>query len=178
MADTIVARLYAEFRALVQMLEAGGEPSLRNTAEDCFRKALLLSAASYFETVVLNILINFTSQLSAGNEQLIEFVKRQALNRRYHTLFDWDSNSANKFLSLFGDTFRTTVEARVKTDDGLAESIRAFLEMGRERNRLVHQDFGNFALEKTTDEIFGLYEAGLRFVDALPGLLNSAAQDS
>jgi len=124
--------------------------------------------------VVTNVLLEFTSQSSAGNERLVEFVRRQGLVRRYFTLFDWDSNNANRFFSLFGDVFRTTVEERIREDQALADAVRAFLEVGRERNRLVHQDFGNFALEKTADEIFCLYEDASRFVNALPELLKLA----
>ena len=42
------------------------------------------------------------------------------------------------------------------------------MEIGRERNRLVHQDFGNYSLEKTSDEIYKLYSDALFFVEALP----------
>ncbi len=55
--------------------------------------------------------------------------------------------------------------------DELHESFAAFLEIGRERNRLVHQDFGVFALEKTTAEIHPLYTRAILFVDAVPGAL-------
>ena len=41
------------------------------------------------------------------------------------------------------------MKARVKAEAQLDESIRAFLEIGRERNRLVHQNYGMFTLEKT-----------------------------
>ena len=47
-------------------------------------------------------------------------------------------------------------------------SIKAFLEVGRERNRLVHQNFASFVLEKTAAEIFELYEHALYFVDLIP----------
>jgi hypothetical protein len=105
----------------------------------------------------------------------MEFVRRKGLSRQYHTLFDWDRGNGNPFFALFGETFRLAMEARVKSDLELAESVRAFLELGRERNRLIHQDLGQFVLEKTSGEIFALYGRGARFVEALPELLRTGA---
>ena len=63
----------------------------------------------------------------------------------------------------------------VKTDDQLDISVKAFLEIGRERNRLVHQDYGTFTLEKTADEIYKLYQAALTFVEVLPARFRHAS---
>lgn len=49
-----------------------------------------------------------------------------------------------------------------------------FLELGGERNRLVHEDFGAFTLEKTTEEIHALYCRTLHFVEAIPGALRDS----
>ena len=56
------------------------------------------------------------------------------------------------------------MKQRIKGDDQLDDSVRAFLELGGERNRLVHEDFGTFTLEKTTEEIHALYSRAMRFV--------------
>ena len=47
-------------------------------------------------------------------------------------------------------------------------SINAFLEFGSERNRLVHQNYAAFPMEKTLDEVYCLYKKSSHFVDALP----------
>jgi hypothetical protein len=36
----------------------------------------------------------------------------------------------------------------------LAEAVEAFMAIGSERNRLVHQDYASFPVEKTLDEIY------------------------
>jgi hypothetical protein len=59
----------------------------------------------------------------------------------------------------------------VDNDAELKASIEAFLEVGRERNRLVHQDFGSFSMEKTSKEIYELYSAAMKFVDWFPRAL-------
>ncbi len=61
------------------------------------------------------------------------------------------------------------MQKRVKADAETAESIKAFLEIGNERNRLVHQNFGTFALEKNANEIYNLYVTARPFVEGLSG---------
>lgn len=50
--------------------------------------------------------------------------------------------------------------------------VQAFLEIGRERNRIVHQDYGAISLEKTAEEIYALYQKAEQFVEQLPRLLS------
>ena len=119
---TIVERLHGEFQALASVLEKGAEPSLRVTADDTFRKVLLLSAASHFEHLVIAALVNFLSDASSGNERVVEFVRRKVLSRQYHTLFNWDGSNANSFFGLFGDGFKVEMATLVDEDSGLAEA--------------------------------------------------------
>lgn len=165
---TGVDRLYEEFKALVEHLEIGSELSLRNTVDENFRKALLLAAASYFEHRITQDITDFAREIANENDLLVSFLKNKAISRQYHTYFDWESSNANKFFGLFGSLFSEYIKILIKNDEKFSSSIKAFLEIGRERNRLVHQDFGTFSLEKTSDEIYKLYSDALFFVEALP----------
>lgn len=98
---------------------------------------------------------------------MVAFVKNKAVSRQYHTWFKWDDSNANQFFGLFGSEFKQMMTDRVKASDELRISIRAFLEVGNERNKLVHQDYASFALEKTLDEIYSLYRQALNFVEGL-----------
>jgi len=98
-------------------------------------------------------------------------VKNKAVSRQYHTWFDWQANNANAFFNMFGEDFRSHMIEIIKLDQNMAKSISAFLEIGRERNRLVHQDYGSFFLEKSAEEIFGLYVSAMVFVDFVPKAL-------
>ena len=171
MAETIVHRLYEEFTALTVALGKAVEPSLCVTANDCFSKALLLAAASHFEAEVTRIILAFVEARSNADTMTREFVRQKGLARQYHTLFAWDASNANRFFSLFGDHFKKYAEVTVKNDPQLDDAIRAFLELGEQRNRLVHQDFGNFSLEKTADEIFLRFIAAEVFINRLAALL-------
>ncbi|MCG3169830.1 MAG: hypothetical protein CALGDGBN_01359 [Pseudomonadales bacterium] len=104
---------------------------------------------------------------SNGNSLVIGFVKNKAISRQYHTWFRWDETNANHFFSLFGNPFKQMMVERTKASEEFRASIRAFLEVGNERNKLIHQDFASFALEKTLEEIYVLYTQSLLFVDGL-----------
>jgi len=173
MEPTIVDRLHSEFTVLVQHLSTASETSLVITADECFRKALLLTAASLFETEIVTVIQQFVSDCTAGNDRVVEFVKRRTLKRQYHTLFDWDESHARPFFALFGAEFKSAMDARAKSDVTFVSSVAAFMELGRERNRLVHQNFGHFTLEKTADEIYELYRNAAAFVGELPALLRT-----
>lgn len=172
MPETIVDRLNGEFSALLQILEDAKEISLRSTADDNFRKSLLMDSASHFEHKMTEHVLNFIHKSTNGNLLATSFVKNKAVSRQYHTWFNWEQRNANSFFGLFGDGFCTFMKEKVGKDQDLADSIRAFLEIGAGRNRLVHQDFGSFYLEKTSPEIYQLYKKAMKFVNDFPYALD------
>ncbi len=168
--STPVDRLYGESSSIITAL-GGNEPSLVAAAGDSFRKTLVLASASYFEHRVSRCVVDFVHERSAGDALVVGIVKNKAVSRQYHTWFDWQKTNANAFFGLFGIEFKQAMEESVKESDELRNSIRAFLEIGNIRNTMVHQDFASFALDKTLDEIYVLYEQALFFVDGLPSFL-------
>jgi hypothetical protein len=95
------------------------------------------------------------------------FVVNKAISRQYHTWFAWTGSNANQFFALFGPDFKQTMINKIKKSDQLQNSIRAFLELGGERNKLVHQNYAVFQLEKTLDEIYQLYQSANEFVETI-----------
>ncbi len=87
--------------------------------------------------------------------------------------FDWNALNANTFFAHFGEEYKKNAKERVEKDEGLKESIRAFLEIGSLRNKLVHHNYATFVLEKTADEIYRLYRVALKFMDFIPESLRS-----
>lgn len=183
---TAVDRLYEEASAVIRALQQSPEVSLQVTAGDHFRKALLLAAASYFEHRVCGCVLDFVRDRSGGSQLVESFVRNKAIARQYHTWFKWDDSNANQFFGLFGSEFRSSMVTRVKDSDDLRTSVCAFLEVGNERNKLVHQDYATFPMEKTLDEIYKLYRTALGFVESLPtalrdcegGVLNAQGIDA
>jgi hypothetical protein len=172
MADeTAVDRLYKEAFSVIKALEEKAELSLQVAAADNLRKSLLLAAASHFEHRVSTVVLEFVRERAKGSVLVEQFVRNRAIARQYHTWFNWNEGNANQFFGLFGAGFRTLMCERVKERDQLRDSIRAFLELGNERNRLVHEDYASFQMEKTIDEVFILYKTGRLFVEELPVVL-------
>lgn len=174
---TAIDRLYEEAAAVIRTLQQSPEVSLQVIAGDHFRKALLLGAASYFEQRVCACVLGFVRERSDGSLLVESFVRNKAVARQYHTWFQWEARNANYFFGLFGSRFKALMEKRVDESDELRAAIRAFLEVGSERNKLVHQDYATFSLEKTFDEIYFLYQTALRFVDVLPIALRDCTDD-
>ena len=160
-----VGTLYREFRDLVEMLDASGQASARSFVDGNFRKILLLSAASYFEREMIESLTEFTREVVRDDHVLVAVVVGRVIERQYHTWFDWKASNVNQFLRMFGATFAEQTREVIRLDEGLSESVRGFLEIGRERNRVVHQDFVSFRMEKTSEEIYDTYIGARRFVE-------------
>jgi len=91
---------------------------------------------------------------------------------QYHSLFEWEqSNGVNKFLSLFGPAFKAAVAAEIAADPGLTRSAKDFIEIGNLRNKIVHQNYATFVVDKSAAEIFKLFEGAVQFVGFLTGKL-------
>lgn len=164
--ETIIDMLYEENKALVDYLQSEGQYSLLQNIERSFPKVLLLAVASYFEAIVKQAIIDlFREQTSPP---LVKFVTNKAIERQYHTFFEWERPNANRFFGLFGDDFKKAMQAEMKANPQLEQAVQAFMEIGRTRNALVHGNFAAFSLPKTTEEIYQLYQEAMVFLEVLP----------
>lgn len=175
MSETAVDRIYKEFQDTYVILQETGEISLCAANDANARKALLLAAASFFEYTISNEVLLFCREIAGKNPLVSALVKNKAIARQHHTWFQWDSSNASNFFGLFGSEFKKHMEEKLKSERELQDSIKSFLEIGRDRNRLVHGDFATFALEKTAEEIYSLYKAALPFVLLIPKELRNCS---
>ena len=164
---TAIDIFYEDASSVVGLLQAQAQISLQVVAGDHFRKALLLAVASHFEERVCQIVLEFVRQKAPGSSLIENFIKNKAIARQYHSWFDWEKPNANKFFAFFGSDFRQSMSSKVTASPLMQSSIRAFLELGNERNKLVHQNYVVFPMEKTMEEIYQLYKDALPFVDGL-----------
>ena len=158
-----------EHQELMEYLQKTGDTSLQIRIESTFVKTLLLSAASYFETKMTNGVVQVFQDRTNDSEILVSFVRNVAVERQYHRWFNWKASNANQFFGAFGATFRDFMEEKVRSNPALADSIKAFLELGSLRNQLVHQNFAQFSIDKTVAEIFEQYEKANKFVEGFLG---------
>jgi hypothetical protein len=171
-----VDRIHKEFTDLIEFLASNDEISLRSSADDAFRKVLTISAASYFEHVLTGIVMQFVEETVSSETMVTALVRNRVVSRQYHTWFTWDAKNANGFFGMFGDGFKAHMTALVKATPDLDKAIKAFLELGEGRNMLAHQNFAAFAMEKTSDEIFKLYQDAMPFIESVRTELRACSQ--
>jgi len=166
-----VEALYSDNAEVAAFLGEQQQISYLSAAEDSFRKVLLLAAASYFETTLIDVVLTYVNGQLKPNHPLHKIVKTKGIDRLYHTWFDWDVRNANKFFGMFGDDFKAYMRARIEADPALEKGIAAFMEIGSLRNLLVHRNFAEFTVDKTPAEIYALYQSAIAFVYGLSGRL-------
>lgn len=171
-----VERIHVHLGGSAAILLNAAEPSYASTVEGLQAKALLLAAASEFETALTKAVLNFCQRRFSYNSIIPEIIDRKAISRQYHTWFNWDGRNANAFFSLFGKEFKEFASKAVSEDDALDKSIKEFLALGAERNLLVHKDFARYAVSSTADEIFARYKAAELFVERVSDLLEEFEQ--
>ena len=159
----MVDRLYREFSSLLSFLLDAREQSLEITANEQCRKALLMAAASYFEDEITKIVTNWVAALKPHNRQVENWVQRTGIAYCYHKWFIWERRDAKAFDGLLGHLSKITCGPRSSRMAIWNKRSNDFLEIGEARNRLVHQNFGSFTLEKTTEEIYTLFQSARRF---------------
>jgi hypothetical protein len=173
MRQNAIDRLWEEYLATEDFFEKQKAASLLSTYTNTLRKVLILSCGSFFEYELTEMLKQYVKDKTNNDEQLINFLEKQAIRQKYHTLFDWGaqdkpnepSKSINKFLSLFGENFKESIKNDLKNNNDINASKDAFLELGHIRNILVHSNFSDYNHElKTPKEIYELYLKANKFI--------------
>lgn len=166
-----IQRFINNYSELYEFLVKQNEISQSIQVNEHYRKILLLSCASYYEKQIIQIIKNFVES-KTEDERILSFINNKAINRQYHTYFQWEqTNNINNFLGLFGEEFKKTVSKEIKANEDLSKQIKAFIEIGAERNKMVHQNFLEYKLEKTFDEIVALHKDAICFIDFIKSKL-------
>jgi len=169
---SLLKRLVDESAELRGFLSGQAQLTLLRAAEDNSRKTLLLSAASLFEHRIIEALLTYSDRVSFSDACVASLIKNKAVKRQFHTFFDWESKKAGTFFTLLGDRLGPTLKADC-TKSPCKEQMDSFLEVGQLRNCLVHQNYAEFSLEKTADEVRQLCENADQFVERVEVLLSS-----
>ena len=178
MSTNVVERLHEDFLDLRGFLmdpkvDKKGLAFL-SVVDENFPKTLLLAVASHFEHLMKIAVEEFVRDVTDNDDRLVSLINRRVIERQYHTWFAWKvttAKGANSFFGMFGDLFRKHAEKTVKENGRLDEAICAFLEIGRSRNELIHEDFAAFELNKTSGEVYQLYEHASFFVEWFPSAI-------
>ena len=166
-----IKALHDEYAELIEFCQINNQVSFVMYINDIYRKSLILSSASFFEFVISQAIHDFASKVTRQNQAIVSFLDNKAINRQYHTYFNWNENNANQFWGLFGKDFKDKAVSRVK-EQNLLDAQSAFLSIGRSRNQLVHQNFAEAQINDTFEEIYSKYTKACEFVDLILELLD------
>lgn len=169
---TIVDDRYDACAAIISRLLSEGSISEAQMLQDILRRTFVVGAASYFEQVLKDVLLEFVSSRSGGDTAVTALVKMSLVDRGFHQMFQWEGKNANKFLSHFGPDIGESMKKVCSGD--LKGSVQSFMELGNLRNCIVHQNFHVFYFEKTLDECYASYKTALAFVDFVLRALSAA----
>jgi len=165
--DEVIDRLYAKQVELLEYLISQKQLSYKLDVEYEYKKSLVVSIASFFETSIQNMIVEYCNKVSSDDKLLYELVKKKAIDRQYHTYFAWGTPNANQFFSHFGKEFKDRLNKEINKNNSLKSGEAAFMYIGSERNKLVHQNFATGGIEKNINEIFDEYSKGKIFVNFL-----------
>lgn len=174
---SIVLNTMSDHDHLREFLLAEGQVSFAASLETSVPKVALLSAASWIEDRVQQIVLELYQEAIPNEPHRVSFVRSAGIERRYHTWFNWKTPNANSFFGLFGPEFKAFCAEQIKTSETLAGDIAAFMELGRLRNEMVHENFAAYALGKSVAEVETLFRRALAFVEMLPSLLRGLGRD-
>ena len=169
-----IEELWNDHNSLVGFLQSHNQLQLISRIEEAFSKTLVVAVASYFEVRLTQSIIELYREMTQGAEVLAQFVRKQAIGRRFAQLFNWgdeaqSSQNANSFYNLFGSSFSDHMKRKVQNDPSLDASIKAFLEIGNIRNQMVHGNYADFQLQnKNVEDVYQLYQSATKFLDEFP----------
>lgn len=160
--ETIIDIYYKENVEILEYLESKNEISFKASTDVKLKKILVLYIASYFEVEICSVIHSYVKRETSG-DFISSLVQNKAIKRQYHTFFSWESNNANSFFGMFGKDFKLKASKEIASN-GLEQSISAFLELGRIRNEMVHQNAGVYVVDKTTEEVYEIYKEAEKFL--------------
>jgi hypothetical protein len=165
MSERSVESLYEDFQELRSVV--ANDPSGLVALERTYPKVLVLASASYLEHRVKGVMSGLFQEHAP--KEFGEFMFTNAMVRGYHTLFNWDQQAkgVNGFFAAFGEDCKLRLRERLRNDAGFTDAAGSFIEMGQTRNTLVHNNYAEFQLDKTVNEILLLHQRARLFPEMI-----------
>lgn len=160
-----IERQYQDSKELYEYLLGKNEVSFATYIDSVYKKVLVLSAASYFESAISNLVSAYAKRVSSSDKRIVTLIENKVLERQYHTFFDWKTNNTNSFWKMFGKETYDVARKQIDETENLKIAERSFMELGRQRTLLVHENFAEFDVNITVEEIYVKYKSASIFID-------------
>ena len=99
MNNAKINSLRAEYSELIEFCRSNNQISFEMYINNTYKKSLLLAAASYFETVIIEAIYDLVNEKTHSHPEIVAFVNNKALTRQYYKFFSWKDKNTNQFLS-------------------------------------------------------------------------------
>lgn len=159
-----IEQQYKDSKELYSYLMNKGEVTFATYIDNAYKKVLVLSAASFFESVISKLISEYASRVCGSDKRIVSLIEQKVIERQYHTLFKWDAKNTNVFFKLFGEETKQKVRHQIDADENLRRAELDFIEMGQQRNLMVHENFAEYDVNTTVDEIYNKYKSACGFV--------------
>lgn len=166
-----IERQYQDSKDLYAYLLGKGEVSFATYIESVYKKVLVLSAASYFERKIGSAITRHAENNSGQDKRIVSLIENKVIERQFHTLFDWKSNNTNAFWKLFGEETKNRVRELIVADESLKAAETDFLSLCKQRNLLVHENFAEYDVNTTVEEIYVKYKSACGFLSLVDMVL-------
>ena len=141
------------------------DADLANGRSDIFRKFLAVSAASRLEQDTKKTLRELMRDISGQQrEMLVNFIEQKVLKRGCHALFNRNDNNANSFYASCGDDFSQFMRQKAAADEGFGDAVCAFVNLGHDRNQLVHNDLASSEFNLSVNDVEGRFRRAAIFL--------------
>lgn len=127
-----------------------------------YTKVFLIFCATSFEKKITSYLPQLLRIENCPVKN--NFFYTMFLNRKYHTLFDWNSNNANCFIGLFSTEVKTKLSNLRDNNSEFKECEKAFINLGRFRNMIVHDGIINYSFPTKIEDVYHMFEQSLEFI--------------
>lgn len=168
-----IERQYQDSKELCDYLISKGEITFATYIDSVYKKVLVLSAASFFESVISKQILAYTAKTSGSDKRIVVLVENKVIERQYHTLFDWKANNTNVFLKLFGTETQNKAREEINSNVVLKTAESDFMELGKLRNMLVHENFAEYDVNITLGEIYTKYKSACNFLSFIEKVLDT-----
>ena len=167
-----IERQYQDAKELYDYLIGKDEISFATYINNVYKKVLVLSSASFFESTISQQITAYATKVSGADKRLVVLIQGKVIERQYHTLFDWKAKNTNTFWKLFGEQTKEKVRSQIDAEPELKIAEADFLSLGQQRNLLVHENFAEYDVNTTLEEIYTKYKSACKFVEYIAVVLD------
>ena len=147
--DHAVHALFDQYDSIKQAI-GSSNPSELSALDAQYRKIAVLSCASYLEADTVHA---FKAYFVAQGTALGEFVRIYAIERKFHTWFDWEKATPDKFFKSWGAVCLEDYKEKMLSDGDFDACMRSFMVLVSARNQLVHNNLAEVVSDLTFDEV-------------------------